>query len=334
MQGFVKGQLANRMIGIVVIGRNEGTRLQLCLKSTEPDKHQVVYVDSGSTDASVTIARKIEAEVVELDMSIPFTAARARNAGFERLNEIEPDIQFVQFVDGDCELIDGWLEDAQEFLEEKEEVAIACGRLKERTPENSTYNTLCDIEWDVSAGEASECGGIFMIKADIFNQLGGFRATLIAGEEPELCVRIIAAGYSIHRLEHEMAWHDANMVRFSQWWKRMVRSGHAYAEGAWIHGNAPAQHWCREVHSNWFWGSSFLVLLMISLMWLPVAWLLFIYPLQMIRIYRHSYLHRSPKDRWIFAFFCMLAKLPMMFGQLKFHLNRIVGSRSQIIEYK
>ena len=93
--------------GIVVIGRNEGERLKRCLQSL-PKSAPVVYVDSGSTDGSDLWAREFGAELVRLDPATPFTAARARNAGFRRLTEITPHTSFVQFVDGDCELAGDW----------------------------------------------------------------------------------------------------------------------------------------------------------------------------------------------------------------------------------
>lgn len=72
--------------GVVVIGRNEGERLRQCLRSLLPTV-VAVYVDSGSTDGSAKWARDNGAEVVDLDASVPFTAARVRNAGFQRLPE-------------------------------------------------------------------------------------------------------------------------------------------------------------------------------------------------------------------------------------------------------
>ena len=96
-------------VGLVAIGRNEGSRLRQCLMEAIGQVACVVYVDSGSTDGSVELARSIGAHTVELDLSIPFTAARARNEGFARLLKLAPAVEFVQFVDGDCELVDGWL---------------------------------------------------------------------------------------------------------------------------------------------------------------------------------------------------------------------------------
>lgn len=240
-------------IGIVVIGRNEGNRLKISLLSAIGENTTVVYVDSGSTDDSVQIAHSLGASVVELDMSIPFTAARARNAGFSHLLQIEPDIKFVQFVDGDCELIAGWLESAKAELIAQPNVVAVCGKLRERYPERSVYNTLCNIEWDTPVGVTSACGGIAMMRVSAFKQAGGFNPNLIAGEEPELCIRMRRNDGIILRINTDMAWHDADIIRFSQWWKREIRNGHAYAEGMWMHGSSRERHWVRESFRAWLW---------------------------------------------------------------------------------
>lgn len=184
----------------------------------------------GSADGSSKLAREKGAEVIDLDMRIPFTAARARNAGFHRLRQIAPDLAYLQFVDGDCELIEGWAECASSFLDAHADVAAAAGRLRERNPEQSIYNWLCDREWDVPVGETKMCGGIVMMRATALEAVGGYRDDMIAGEEPELCVRLRAAGWRIWRLDAEMAWHDAAMTRLSQWWRRGVRSGYVFAQ--------------------------------------------------------------------------------------------------------
>src|SRR5882724_8041171 len=131
-------------IGVVAIGRNEGERLRRCLASVVGKVTAVVYVDSDSSDGSVALARSLGVQTVELDLSIPFTAARARNAGFARLQEVCPQVEFVQFVDGDCEVVAGWLERASQELEARPETAVVCGRRRERFPDASPYNRLCD----------------------------------------------------------------------------------------------------------------------------------------------------------------------------------------------
>ena len=104
-------------LGIVVIGRNEGDRLIACLNSALLQSTHLVYVDSGSTDGSIAFAKNLGVEVVELDLSIPFTAARARNAGLARLMECFPAVGYVQFVDGDCVLVERWCDRALTSLQ-------------------------------------------------------------------------------------------------------------------------------------------------------------------------------------------------------------------------
>ncbi|WP_435022688.1 glycosyltransferase family 2 protein (plasmid) [Tundrisphaera sp. TA3] len=212
--------------GVVAIGRNEGDRLRGCLDSLAGRLLPIVYVDSGSTDGSVALARSAGVEVVELDMSRPFSAARARNAGFERLREIEPRLGSVMFLDGDCEVVPGWLDLARAEMDARPRAAVVCGRRREKYPERSVYNRLADLEWETPIGEALACGGDALMRAEAFEAVGGFDPTAAAGEEPELCQRLRAAGWSVWRIDAEMTLHDLGMTRFRQWWRRMYRGGY------------------------------------------------------------------------------------------------------------
>ena len=324
-------------VGIVAIGRNEGERLRRCLQSFDPHVHSIVYVDSGSSDGSPKLARAMHVDVVDLDLAFPFTAARARNAGFQQLLKLAPEVEFVQFVDGDCEVDRGWLAKAVFALDTDAKLAVVCGRRRERHPELSTYNLLCDLEWDTPVGEALACGGDALMRVSSLQGVGGYRDDLIAGEEPELCIRLRAAGGKIQRLPVEMTLHDANMTRFRQWWARNVRAGHAFAEVSRLHRGSPFGIWRRETRSNWIWG------LVIPLLAVGTAWftwgislgLLLGYPLLMFKIYRWRR-NRSdvPRVARIYAFFCVLGKLPQMIGQAKFTCNRFLGRRNRLIEYK
>lgn len=320
--------------GVVVIGRNEGERLRRCLESVTGIADLVVYVDSGSTDGSVGLARGFGAEVVELDMARPFTAARARNAGFRLLCEEMPDLTYVQFVDGDCEVVSGWLEKASLFLEGHPKVAAVCGRLRERFPEKSVYNMLCDFEWDTPVGEAKACGGNAMLRVDVLVKLGGYLDDLIAGEEPELCVRMRKTGWKIWRVDAEMALHDAAMTRFGQWWKRTRRGGYGYAQGAYLHGASPERHGVRQSQSSWIWGAgipAFTACLVLG----GGAWglvFLLIYPVQIVRLALLG--NRSVRENWWRALFLVLGKLPEVIGQLNFLYNRLAGKTARLIEYK
>jgi GT2 family glycosyltransferase len=330
-EAFLAGQ---RRLGVVVIGRNEGDRLKTCLQSVSGRASHVLYVDSGSTDGSVPTARTMVTRVVELDPSRPFTAARARNEGFRELRKLAPSLEYVQFVDGDCELIEGWLEESVRFLAAHRDVAAVCGRLRERHPERSIYNLLCDIEWESVSGPVKSCGGISLIRIDAFHAVRGYRSDLIAGEEPELCVRLRAAGWRIWRLDQDMALHDAAMTRFSQWWTRTVRTGHAYAEGVYLHGTAPERHCIRQSKSAWCWGLvlPLSVAVLATRLGPSVVVLLAAYPLQVARLALGG--RRRWRHNWARAAFLVLGKFPEMLGQLKFVLNRHLGRRGNLIEYK
>ncbi len=323
----------NAKFGVVAIGRNEGERLKRCIQSLS-SAAAIVYVDSGSTDGSPQWARDNAVTVVDLDMNIPFTAARARNAGFRRLHEIAPGLRYVQFIDGDCELNAAWPDRAVTFLESHPDIGAISGQLRERHPERSIYNWLCDREWDGPDGEVRACGGIAMLRAAAVDAVGGFRDDLIAGEEPELCVRLRANGWRIWRLGYDMALHDAAMMHFGQWWRRAVRSGYAFAQGAYLHGAPPERHWVWESRRAWLWGIWLpLACLLSGVLFGPWGWLAWmIFPLQVIR---QTTRNRGPlRERATLALFQMLARFPEALGQLRFMRDRLLGRQIKLIEYK
>ncbi len=326
-------------MGWVAIGRNEGQRLVTCLQALQAHGGgPITYVDSGSTDGSVAFAHQIGAEPVALDMSIPFTAARSRNAGFGALTARCPGLRYVHFIDGDCEILPGWLARAQAFLDANPQVAAVAGRVFERHPEASIYNQLCQYDWDAQGrfGEVEGCGGIVLMRVEAFREVEGFDAALIAGEEPELCIRLRARGWKIWRLDAPMCLHDASMTRFSQWWRRVERSGHAFAEGYAMHGGPPFHHWRANVRRAWLWGGALPALIVaatLALGWKALA-LLLIYPLQALRLS----LRPSGDDPWtlrcLYSVFVVLARFAEFKGVLRYRWHRFIGQRSQLIEYK
>lgn len=319
--------------GAIAIGRNEGVRLKACLASLS-SAEVVVYVDSGSIDDSIPVALSRGAIVVSLDPNAPFTAARARNEGFKRLRKVRPDLEFVQFIDGDCQLELDWPTKAVGFLRESAQIAALAGRRYERNPSLSIYNWLCDREWDGPAGKVRSCGGDVMMRAAAFEQVNGFRDEMIAGEEPELCVRLRARGWLVWRLAEPMTSHDASMTRFAQWWRRTLRGGYAYAMGAHLHGGAPEFHKVWESRRAWFWGVLLpLACIASTLIFGPVGLLLaLLYLMQLVK--QILSLKGTFKERFLLATFQLLARFPEGLGQLAFWRDRLRSKRMQIIEYK
>ena len=327
-------------IGVVTIGRNEGERLIRCLKSAIallPQDTPIIYVDSGSTDGSVAVAKSLGVQVINLDMSLPFTMARGRNTGFRYLVEQFPDIKYVQFIDGDCEFIPGWIEQAIETLDNDDRLAIACGQRRERFPDASIYNRLADMEWNTPVGEAKACGGDALIRVSAIREVNGYNESLIGGEEPEMCIRLRQRGWKIARIDADMTYHDAAMLTLSQWWKRSMRGGWAVEEGAAMHGKPPERYMIRDSLSGWIWGLV-LPITALSLAWVTsgLSLLLFLgYPVLMWRVYRYRCSYGDlPSHAGLYALFCVLYKFPQVIGQMKYWLSRWRGQQATLIEYK
>ena len=321
-------------LGIVVIGRNEGQRLIRCLTSLIGREHVVVYVDSGSMDSSVSEAKHLGALVVKLSLTQPFTAARARNEGFKALMAAKSDVRFVQFIDGDCELVPTWLDTALPFIANQKNVAVICGRRRERFPERSVYNWLCEIEWNTPIGEALACGGDLLMRVDAFQEVGGFRPSLIAGEEPELCARMREKGWKIWRLDADMTRHDAALTRFSQWWLRAVRSGYGEAEVSRLHlRSGLAIREKRAVASAVVWGGLVPLVIILAALFYPVLLAgVLIYPIQVWRVAVRR--RAMGSGSWTYAMFMTVAKFAQLQGNLKYLRHYWRGQPLAAIEYK
>lgn len=320
-------------LGIVVIGRNEGQRLIDCLTSLGDHIHHTVYVDSGSSDRSVQRAEELGAQTLLLDMSMGFTAARARNAGFAALCGALPQVRFVQFVDGDCIVDQEWLRTAARTLTAHADVAVVCGRRRERHPDATIYNWLCDREWNTPVGEADACGGDALVRRDALSAIGGYRADLVAGEEPEMCLRLRRRGWKIWRIDSEMTGHDANITRFGQWWRRSVRAGHAFAEISWMYRTSADRIWQKSTIRAILWTALAPVSLLLALFLSPAALLLLLaYPAQIIRLA----LKDGWRDgrHWKAGLFSVAGKFAECTGIWKYHIDRLRSRRGQLIEYK
>jgi glycosyltransferase involved in cell wall biosynthesis len=330
-------------LGVVVIGRNEGERLARCLNSLRVIAN-CVYVDSGSSDGSVALARSAGVSVMELSEPPNFTAARARNVGIAKILSNDPLTEFVQVVDGDCEVQPGWIALALAALRNEPGVALVFGRRRERHPERSIYNALCDQEWNAPIGEATGVGGDAMFRVAALRQVDFYNAAMIAGEDTELAMRLRKCGWRLRRIDAEMTLHDADITRFGQWWHRIRRSGHAYAEMAYLHPDAREPNWPRTVRSIVVWGgltpAAVLIATTLSLSvdarwWFAVAALLLPWPVNMLRLaHRQRSKGSSARIARASGVMLMVGKLPQFLGLLGYYRDRLLRRASQLIEYK
>lgn len=316
----------------IVIGRNEGRRLQRCLTSLQGQVAQLIYVDSGSTDNSADLAARLGAEVIRLDPGRPFTAARGRQEGFNAaIANGAP--EFVQFVDGDCAVEPGWIAAGRAALIDNPGLGLVTGWRSEIAPGDSIYNALCDFEWQRPAGEIRTCGGDMMVRSAAYQAAGGFRADVIAAEDDEFCARLGLAGWKLRRLPVAMTRHDAAMSRFSEWWQRAIRSGHGFAQVGHLH-----PHWFRaERRRVLAYGLVLPVLALAGLIWSgwPAVLVVGLYGLSYARTIQGLMRAGLPaRDAAHQGLFLSLSKFPNLIGMALYHWRVMRGRAMQIIEYK
>jgi hypothetical protein len=276
-------------------------------------------------------------DVVELDDSAPFTAARGRNAGLAWLLEHHRRIAYVQFVDGDCELDHRWIERGLAELAMHRDMAVVFGRINERFPQQSVYHRLCAIEWDTPYGDVTGSGGIAIMRVNSLREVGLFDGGIVAAEDTELCARLRRAKWRIQHIDAPMALHDASMSRFAQWWRRSMRTGYAFAQVDAKGRASRSQPFSRQRRSIWGWAG------LLPLSTLALAWpthgasllLLGSYAILGVRVYRRKRAAGlNAVDACLYAAHCVLAKFPQLVGQIRYHIHRAVRKPPQLIEHK
>ena len=327
------------LVSVVVIGRNEGARLERCLASVAVMERsgfavETIYVDSGSIDASVAIAKRARARVIALHATRP-TAAMGRNAGWKAaLGEV------VLFLDGDTVLAPGFVaESLPEFVDAR--VGVVWGHRRETVPRASVYNRVMDLDWVYAPGWTEFCGGDALVRRGLLEQTGGFDETLIAGEEPELCRRMMALGYGILHVDRAMTGHDLGITRFQQYWRRATRAGHAYAEVSERFRGIGRPFWEAEIRRN-----RVTALGLVGIVAAGVLSAVFGLPqvaLGLLAVPGVLVLRTAWKARWksgdaltllLYGLHSHLQQVPIFVGQMHYWLNRRRGSLAGLVEYK
>lgn len=323
-------------LSIVIIGRNEGDRLERCILTAQAVEgwkpNEILYVDSGSTDGSPERALRLGATVLPLPAGA-FTAARARNLGWRHATG-----EYVLFLDGDTILNSGFALQALAELQKNPAYAAAWGHRREISPCMSVYVRVLDLDWVYLPGETLFFGGDVLVRRSALEAVSGFDETLIAGEEPEMCRRMRNLGWHIQHIDVPMTMHDLAITRFSQYWRRSQRAGYAYASVSARFRDTTDPFWSEEANRNrqrgLFWLLSPLVALAASLalvsLWPLTLWLLFLLALAARTAYQHRWKPAPWTTLLLYGFHSHLQQIPIFFGQVQFMRN---GNKS-LMEYK
>lgn len=325
-------------VSVVIIGRNEGDRLQRCLQSVTameavPGGQEVLYVDSGSTDRSIELAVSFGARALRLDTERP-SAARARNAGWRAARG-----RWILFLDGDTILHPAFTRTALRFADVNS-IAAVWGHRREIHPEASIFQRVLDLDWVYPAGDSDFCGGDVLMRREALESVNGFDDTLIAGEEPELCARLRAGGYRILHIDAPMTGHDLAITRWHQYWKRASRAGYAYSQVAWRTRNGRMRLWAEESAANrkraaiLLASVPLLLLCFLCAPWLAAAGATAALMLVLRSAWRARWKSGNPVSLLLYAVHSHVQQIPIFAGQLAFRRDLAHHRQRGLIEYK
>lgn len=193
------------MISVIIIGKNEGSRLDTCLTEAKRAlrmlSHELIYVDSRSTDDSVAIAKSHGARCLVLEDEHT-TAGLGRHAGTQAARG-----EYLLFLDGDMQLQPGFVERAMMKMAD-EDYDGACGIREDRYMKNGKVVSTNENYFQcVRERIVPEFGGAIFLKAEALKKCGGWSPDTIACEEAELHARLIAHGCRIVEMPIPMIIH-------------------------------------------------------------------------------------------------------------------------------
>ncbi|MFN0085244.1 MAG: glycosyltransferase [Blastocatellia bacterium] len=331
---------ASLALSVVIIGRNEGARLVRCIDSVKGMRApaggvEIIYVDSNSTDGSAVRARIMGARVIVVHPERP-SAALGRNAGWRAANA-----PLILFLDGDTILHPEFAGEASKALADPR-VAVVWGHRREVHPEKSIYNRVLDLDWIYPPGPSEFCGGDALMRRAALEEVNGYDESLIAGEEPEMCRRMRSRGHVIQHLDLPMTGHDLAISRWSQYWRRAFRAGHAYAEVADRFRGTDQPLWEREVKRTVVHGAAVLGLATLGVLgslallspW-PLLLAAALFLLLAARTARRAgWKSPHPVTLFLYGIHSHLQQVPILWGQLSYWRDRQSGRRRRLIEYK
>ena len=335
-QEDVLERMEQATLSVVIIGRNEGDRLERCILSAQGiegwSATELLYVDSGSTDGSPERAAQLGATVLPLPPGT-FTAARARNLGWRHAHG-----EYVLFLDGDTILNEAFPLYALEELRKSADNAAAWGHRREICPCLSVYVRVLDMDWVFAPGETLYFGGDVLVRRASLEAVDGFDEKLIAGEEPEMCRRMRTLGWHIQHIDVPMTLHDLAITRFSQYWRRSQRAGYAFAAVSERFKRTAEPFWLDEVQRNrvrgLFWLLSPLAALVLSAalfsLWPIAIWLLLLLAFAGRTAWLNRWKPAEASTLLLYGVHSHLQQIPILFGQLQFLRNR----DKALIEYK
>ena len=219
------------MISFIIIGRNEGWRLELCLQSVVKAIKQcslnaeVIYIDSQSNDNSLEISKSYK-EVKSYLITGKYNAAIARNIGVK------------EAIGDDLVFLDGDMEISPEFLD----LIIERGEnLRYEFISGNFINNYYDkddnfLKKDFYRKIYCEkdtlqytTGGLFAIKREHWERVGGMHNKYKKGQDLDFGFRLAKKGIFLLRKKEVMAQHHTiDYKNKNRLWRSFIDGSYLY----------------------------------------------------------------------------------------------------------
>lgn len=217
------------MISFIVIGRNEGWKLSLCIESILTAtavngirEYEILYVDSYSEDDSILRARSFNV-VKTFRITGKYNAAIARNIGAK-----ESSGDLLCFLDGDLELKEEFMKNLSDF--DFEHGILSGQSVNFYYDYNGKFVRKVNEHLRISKTTytAPLTCGYFFIRKKLWFEVNGMKHYFRTGEDPDLGLRLAARGYLMHRFSDIMVFHhtfsrrERNKIWQDLWQKRKL----------------------------------------------------------------------------------------------------------------
>jgi len=218
-------------IGIKALNEEEhiGRCLAGALRAARKLGGEVVLADSGSTDATIDIARRHDVRIVQIGRIEERSCGAGAQLAFQFARG-----EYFYLIDGDMIVRDGFVERAIDHLDHHPDVAAVGGRIVERNllnPEFKIRNaSVSEPREAIKTVDRLDGGGVYRTAA--LRQLGYFAdRNLHSFEEFELGARLRKAGWRLVRLSQPAVDHYGHRMSGYTLLLRRIKGGYANGLG-------------------------------------------------------------------------------------------------------
>lgn len=190
--------------------------------------HKIIVADSLSTDNTQQLASAKGVTVVSLTQPVDRCCGVGHQLGY-----LYSEGEYLLLMDGDMELEKGFIDNAITFLETHPEYAGVAGTVEMDDAANYEFKSRKQRLHEIyPIGDCDHLGGGGLYRRVAIEKIGYLtNRNLHAFEEAELGMRLIHAGYKLHRLDVPYFSHTSHNISTFKLLMYRWRSGYSQATG-------------------------------------------------------------------------------------------------------